>query len=367
VDVSNSLNSQLFLITYPAGQALRITNDVSDYSSVSVGVDAVGAVRTQVFANLWVADAEAGRARQLTQERSAENSPFSPMPLDDRTVVFEAVRGTEHGLWSLPLEGGGMRRLPTGPGYAFNHMGHGGTILFSRYETGKVSLWRVSADGTDLRRLTEQGGDVLLDLSPDGRFATYSDTSGTVWIVSTDTGEKRTLATNTTSGLGLFSPTGDRVLFAEYSTQGGLLSMLYRVVPATGGDPSPPVPLPATAMGVAWGPGGTSLAYRDHVDAARNVHLLPLDGGPLRRITQFTDGRVKMCKYSPDGSRLALVRQEEGNENLWILNADGSNATPVTEFHGITIYEGDWTPDGRRVVFRAGTDSRDAVLIRNFR
>jgi Tol biopolymer transport system component len=242
-----------------------------------------------------------------------------------------------------------------------------GTIVFSRFEAGKQPLWRVSADGTGLRRLTDQGGENILGLSPDGRFVTHSDSSRTLWIVSTETGEKRALAAGTTSGTGLFSPTGDRVLFTEYGTEGGLVHLLYRIVPAAGGEAGPPVAVPQTAVGVSWGPGGTSLAYRDRADPAWNLYLQPLDGGPRRRITHFTDGRLKLSLVAPDGSRVALVRQSEGNENLWIVDADGNDAAAITDFRGITIYDGDWTPDSRRVVLSAGTESRDAVLIRNLR
>ena len=70
-----------------------------------------------------------------------------------------------------------------------------------------------------------------------------------------------------------------------------------------------------------------------------------------------------------------LVRDEETvraqgetpSAPVHFIEADGSHPQQVTHFVTGEIFEMVWMPDNRRLVVGAGTSSRDAVLIRDFR
>jgi Tol biopolymer transport system component len=97
------------------------------------------------------------------------------------------------------------------------------------------------------------------------------------------------------------------------------------------------------------------------------VYAQRVEAPTPERITQFTEGHVTSHRWSPDGSRLAVIHQVGSDDNVWVTAADGSRPKRLTDFTGLTVYEVRWTPDSRRVILRAGTESNDAVLIRNFR
>ena len=62
---------------------------------------------------------------------------------------------------------------------------------------------------------------------------------------------------------------------------------------------------------VSWVPDGRSVAYADD----GNVWVQPLDGGPPRQLTRFTDRRpIGDFQWSRDGKRLAVTRSTETND-----------------------------------------------------
>ena len=61
------------------------------------------------------------------------------------------------------------------------------------------------------------------------------------------------------------------------------------------------------------------------------------------------------------------MRHGEDGENVWVVEADGGSPRQVTRFGDEEIFQIRWTLDSRRVVVRAGTQSRDVVLISEFR
>ena len=50
-----------------------------------------------------------------------------------------------------------------------------------------------------------------------------------------------------------------------------------------------------------------------------------------------------------------------------MTEADGTRPVRATKFPELEVFSVRWMPDSRRLVVSAGTESRDAVLIRGFR
>ena len=87
---------------------------------------------------------------------------------------------------------------------------------------------------------------------------------------------------------------------------------------------------------------------------------------PAKQLTKFADGRLTDHVWSPDARWIAVVRRDEDGENVWVVDANGGSPKQVTKFDGQDVFQIQWTPDSQRVVVRAGTLSRDVVLISNF-
>jgi len=207
-------------------------------------------------------------------------------------------------------------------------------------------------------------------VSRDGRFVTFAidDSLRGVWIAPVEGGEPRQLSSAARTEHGDFSPSGDRVLLGEDAEdESGLVRTVFRIVPVSGGETSASARLPAEATRVRWGPTDQSLTFVHRADANWNVYRQRLEGGTPEPVTRFTEGRITDYRWAPDGARLAVVRNMGAAQNVWVMAADGSRPSQVTTFTTGVVFDLEWMPDSRRIVVNAGTRSRDAVLIREFR
>jgi Tol biopolymer transport system component len=369
-DLGTSVSRQISIVSYPEGKVRRLTNDVNDYRKVtaSAGDEAIAAVRFSRSTNLWLADASGGEARPITKFTNAESSPFGFVTADDGSVVFAAARDQSVRLWSVGVNGGEPRSITSGDSLAVNPRSLPGGVVYDRYDAdGGFHVWRVDLDGSHARVLTPSASAQIADVAHDGSILTFSqlDNDSAIWVISGNGGSPRSLGPRT--GGGLISPDATRIVVFELATgEGGLIRPIVHVLPAAGGAEVASFPLPARAN-PAWSPDGASLTFVDEKDAAWNLGRIRLTGGPVERVTHFTDGRCTAFEWSPDGSRLAVARRIGDASNVWITAADGSKPVQVTRFQGDEVFGLHWTKDGKSVVVSAGKRSSDAVLIRNFR
>src|SRR4030095_8928009 len=76
--------AQVFQLTYPGGQARRITNDLSGYGDISVASTgaSLAAIRRTDVENVWIAPIEAGReAHSLTSHHRRGRPNSEPAPV----------------------------------------------------------------------------------------------------------------------------------------------------------------------------------------------------------------------------------------------------------------------------------------------
>jgi Tol biopolymer transport system component len=365
--VSEGISNQVFVVTYPDAEVGRVTNDFDTYNNVSAssGEASIAALRTSQVANLYVANPADGSVRKLTNATSHEHSPFGFDVAADR-VLFTAVHERRLGLGSVPLAGGEARRFTAGPGHATALIVRGNLAIIQRYDDNEQQhIWRLNLDGTGLAQVTTGGGEQLLDVSRDGRLLCFSRTDSTlgVWVMPVLGGDAVEISRSANSGLGLFSPDGQSVTTVDLVMgASGLIQNLLRIIPATGGEEIARFIAPPEAVDPEW-ENGTSWTYLERDDPARNVHRRRGENESPQRITKFTDGRLLDHTWSFNRRRIALIRQGDEGENVWVVDADGGNPRQVTRFDGEDIFQLRWTLDSERIVVRAGTQSRDVVVM----
>lgn len=352
---------------------------MSDYSglSASSGNEALAAVRRTHLHNLWVADAAGSGARGVTSFTNAENSVVDFAVADTGTLLYVSPQDGGFPVFAQSIRGGEPRRLTRGEGTAYSLQGFPGGAVFGWLDaSGAGHVWRVGADGTGLKQLTqgENGSERPVDASSDGRFASYlvaAGTSGDVMIAPLDGGiPHRPIsggARNVNRSGGRFSHDGKRIILFEDVEIGGTVRLIGLVVPAAGGDVIASDTLVVQASSVAWGPDGESYGFIMLADPYRNVGRRSFRTGSGLQVTHFAEGRVLGYSWSPDGRKLAAVRDVAGVDNVWVTDADGSHPVQVTFFTTGKIDQHRWLPDSRRVAVLAGPRSADAVLVRDFR
>jgi Tol biopolymer transport system component len=369
-DFNVALTEQLFLVGYPDARVQRITNDFNEYTGVSVSArdEAIAATRQTRLANLWLAEAAGGAARQITRVASPENSPGGFAVLGGE-AVYSAPLDQGVQIWAIGLEGGEPRALTSGPALSVFPRAARGVIVFSRLDSTGVHIWRMRADGGDVRQVTSGAGEQISALSPDGRFVSFNPYADlqTVSVLSLEDGKVTRIATQSGGTLG-FSPDSRRILVSQLETDAqGLIHPVWEAFPVAGGEPVARFRLPGPAADPEWTPDGRGMSFRDTTDLHWNVFRQDGEAARPTPVTRFTDGRVVGYSWSPDGRKLAVIRRLEGGSNVWVTEADGSRPVQVTQLDSADVFDVRWLDDSRRLVASAGRRSRDAVLIRDFR
>ena len=316
------LAGQIWYVSYPGGEAHRVTNDLMNYDpcclELTRDADAVTALQNTFVSNLWVAaDNSGAKAKQLT---SGDQVVFRQAWLPDgKRFAYVTLKGD---LYSIDADNGSPTLLRPERHNALNvsACGDGRYLVFESQDAGG-SIWRMETDGSNPTRLTNGSLEHGPHCSPDGKWVLYtSEQSGhaALWRVSI-AGGKPTQLSDDLAFVGEISPDGR---FIAYVTQEGQPVLVGHVVvmPAEGGKRLYDFKLPASSAGLAWAPDGRGLDYVDTRDGVSNIWGQPLSGGPPKRITDFSSGLIFGFGWSRDGKRLSIARGDVSSDVILFSN-----------------------------------------------
>lgn len=189
--------------------------------------------------DLWSLPLAGGEPTRLTTGLATDNQPHvSP---DGSTVAFRTDRAGAWDIWVVPSSGGEARPLTEGGGDdAFPRWSpDGGSIAFlSDRASDHDDLWVMSADGSDLSRLTEDLSDLTssLEWSPDGRaiylVGSHPERGRGLFRVPVEGGEAELVHADPLMWWGALHPDGSP--YAYVRREGGFAYIA--VVPTTGGE-----------------------------------------------------------------------------------------------------------------------------------
>jgi Tol biopolymer transport system component len=93
------------------------------------------------------------------------------------------------------------------------------------------------------------------------------------------------------------------------------------MVPFAGGQPAKVFPLPVTvgAFLLHWTPDGHAISFINNVNGVGNIWEQPVEGGPPKAVTHFTSDKIFYFDWSTDG-RLALSRGTDTTDAVLIKN-----------------------------------------------
>ena len=168
--------NQLWVISYPSGEARRISSDLNDYSGTSLTADSktLATVQNDWTANIWTAPiTDPASAKQITTGKleGTKGLAFAP---DGRIVYTVNTQGTND-IWIMNADGTNQRPLATDPSedQLPNVTPDGRYIVFTSERGGFPSLWRMDLDGANLKQLTFSQEDYAQNVSPDGRWVLF--------------------------------------------------------------------------------------------------------------------------------------------------------------------------------------------------
>ena len=334
-NIDQALRGQLWFISYPRGEARRLTNDLLDYQLCCLDLtpDGKTLVDTELtmVSDLWIAsDGNSAKAKQVTAKEFAVGG-FSWMP--DGRIIFASQNGN---LFAINPDGGGRTLLTPDhrPNWDPSVCGDGRYIVYSAYREQKRGIWRMDADGSNPIRIADEMFAISPQCSPDGKWVVYLQGPSFIPVRVNITGEKppETLSQDSALGSGAslrISPDGKRIVYLvmayvpveEPASPSASKPNQLKIIPSDGGGALYQFDWPALGgKEPRWAPGGEAVDYVLTRNSVSNIWRQKLSGGPPKQITTFESGQIFDFAWSHDGSQLALTRGTESSDVVLMSN-----------------------------------------------
>lgn len=324
----NNGPSQLWELSYPSGQARRITNDLSSYWGLSLAADSKALVSVQqtILSNIWVAPSgDSIRARQITFGTGGVDGFESLAWMPDGSIAYGSMATGKAQIRNVGIDGNQLRGLFQGTRtgeFELAGCGSGQTLVFESLRSGRADIWKSKADGSDPVPLTSTGGAGTPACSPDGKWVVFiSWLAGpqALWKVPISGGKPLEL-TSYESAYPAISPDGKWIAFLEAEKQESKIAL----IPMSGGEPVKTfsfnaAPAPRTFNYLRWSPDGREIDYEDIRNGVSNIWAQPISGGQPRAITHFNSDYIYNFAWSTTGD-LALSRGTTTSDAVLIRN-----------------------------------------------
>jgi serine/threonine protein kinase/WD40 repeat protein len=320
---STGLLPQIWFQPYPAGEPLKISNDLSVYFSLSVTADGKSLVTAQ------------------RREQATIYVGNSPTILNDKVDLKLTPISTEQATgYSLSWTAAGKLLQVDSARHAFVTGGDGANrvhllqndplvtettacglgdvvVLAVVTEDNTQQVWRVNTATGELKQLSFGKDDDGTSCTPDGKWVVYrgyaaADKVAHIFKISIEGGAPVELAYGSVSGAKI-SPDGTLLAYGRTDGQGASAKSKFVIQKLEGGAPVQEIELPSTYTWdqLGWTPDEHALAYVHNTTGnTMNLYMQPLAGGAPVQLTHFDSEPALVSSYawSPDGKKLAITR-----------------------------------------------------------
>jgi len=232
-----------------------------------------------------------------------------------------------------------------------------------------MALYLVSSETGQKRQLTTPPPKILGDLSPavapDGRHVAFvrADNEHKSEIYEQELSEdlrlkgepRRVTYLQRCSDEPAWWPDGKTILFESGSTH--LQVTLWKVTRRWFGRGwGEPERLPFSSPSINLKPVVSRqgrVAWMESNATPNRLRRIALDvRGEPEDLPIRSAGFEFLPEYSPEGKRMAFLSNRSGSFEIWVCDADGLNLRKLTSFGGPQVSGGPiWSPDGRRIAF----------------
>jgi serine/threonine protein kinase len=322
---------QIGFVAYSGGEFRPITKDTDSYSTLTLAADGrtLAAVRDRATQTLYIMPAT-----------GFTGNPPPPAAAQSKSSRFFAWAGNDKvyfdgDLIKVGVDGRSRTTLFSDAADQIYRPATcllGKRVVFVRHghpDGSAANIWRIDADGTNLKQLSFGAGDVGPTCSLDSPWVYYRN------VVN------------------------QRIM--RVPIEGGD----SEIVPGTG---SPGFILGVPGMGLSQD--GKYLAYvamKSGEHGELKIAVVDLMGAsePRARVLDADPRVVAETRFTSDDKCVVYIVNENGADNLWLQPLDGSRGRQITNFTSDNIQNFEFSPDGKSIGVLTSHIESDVVLLRD--
>jgi TolB protein len=324
-------NIQIWRVRLADATAERVTNNANDYRGLSAARNSntLVTVKTEMHCGISVAALNKSTA---TAEGNASPIVETNLPglsgLDwtpDGKIIYTTLENSVFSLWRIDSDGSNQTQLLGNeldrvlPDVSLDNR----YIVYAAGAIESKHIWRVNTDGTSEIQLTDGEDEKVPQITPDGKWVVFAQiTAGKPTLAKIPIeGGKIVQLSEMEAQYPVVSPDGRTIAFLLMEPTLGRIALMS----IEGGAPTKIFPEPISFAGkpffsmlLRFSPDGQSINFIKNEKGVSNLFAQPLDGKPVKKITNFSTGEIFYFDFSPDGSRLALARGSQTSDVLQI-------------------------------------------------
>ena len=305
---------QLYTISYPSGEAHRLSHDLTNYSlqwlDLSRDGSSLVAIENNRSSEVWfLPNGDSAKARQIT----SGGSPVNFVSFLGKDHFVYSTDGGE--VYSIATDGGN----PTLVAGSEQHIrfsvgcGDGKHIVYQAAENEQTNIWRIDANGSNPVQIAATRFTTFPQCSPDGQWVTYSreDPHGIYLVPSNGGAQPKALPIPSSGGLIGFSwlsPDSRLVLYDWQNPDNLGTRVKMNVASIQGGPVLYSFEFPPGGGLTIWSPDGRAIDYSITRGGVSDIWRQPLSGGAPKQLTHFPSGLIYNFAWSTDGKSLAAAR-----------------------------------------------------------
>jgi serine/threonine protein kinase/dipeptidyl aminopeptidase/acylaminoacyl peptidase len=311
-----NLRAQIKFQPYPSGSVQNVTNDLSEYRSITITADgkALVTVQRQRSMAVYIGSAPA----QWPGDIKMDSMPITPGQGYGDWLVW----GADGKLYFTDQELSGFRANPDGSQRTrvpdresealFITPCGPSALVFGRVRENNVTLFRQDLANGEVKQLTFERDAETPACTKDGQFVYYNNffEGPALKRISTATGAVEVAAQG--SNYPALSPDDKRIAFTQYGHQASI------VVQDIDGGNKIHLSMSGVVHRPTWAPDGRALILAKATGAGHNLFYQPLDGSKPTQITHFDNEPLAIEEYSfsPDGKQIAVTRSRVNDSDL---------------------------------------------------
>jgi serine/threonine protein kinase len=321
--------SQVWSVSYPGGEARRLTADLNDHRIISLTADGrtLVSVTGSISTSVWTLPLR-GPGKLTRLSRSTTDGLNGLVFTPEGRLVYTSYVGSIWSLWSAGIDGADRKPFLAGrEGETISapFVTSDGAVYYISRAGSASEIRAAEKDGSSSRTVVRDAPFDAFGVTPDGKTIVYSELvagSLQLFVVAQD-GTGRKQISDVPTSTAVVDPQGKRVAFYFQDAQGrerlGVRSI--------DGGPL----LKDFAPGPRWAYSQLALTdegvYLNSMTGDRgNVWFVPLNDSPARKLTSFEDQQIYDFAVSRDGGTLAVARGPRVRDAQLITGFAGAGA-----------------------------------------